>query len=99
MESEFLLSIKHLSILEVVISLLVFTLTMIIKIPTKKATSKLKEGKRKAVNTVIVFIPIVLSFVFSLLYYGIFEKVWFDGAVLDTFASSYILAVIRRNVK
>ncbi|MBQ3158779.1 MAG: hypothetical protein IJB98_03705 [Clostridia bacterium] len=93
MESEFLLSIKQISIIEIVISLLVFCLTMIIKIPIKKATNKLKENKRKAINTVIVFIPILLAFVLSLLYYGIFDEVWLGVNVLDTATSSYFLAV------
>lgn len=59
----------------------------------KKATAKLEENKRKAVNTVIVFIPMLLSFVFSMLYFGLFENKWFDVAMYDTTASSYVLAV------
>lgn len=93
MESEFLLNLKEISIHVIVISILVFTLTMLIKWPIKKATAKLEENKRKAVNTVIVFIPMLLSFVFSMLYFGLFENKWFDVAMYDTTASSYVLAV------
>ena len=93
MESEFLLNLKEISIQVVVISILVFALTMLIKWPIKKATATLEENKRKAVNTVIVFIPMVLSLIFSMLYFGLFEGKWFDVIVYDTMASSYVLAV------
>lgn len=93
MESEFLLNLKEISYQVIVISILVFALTMLIKWPIKKATANLEENKRKAVNTVIVFIPMLLSFILSLLYYGLFEHSWFDIIVYDTMASSYVLAV------
>ncbi len=93
MESEFLLNLKEISIQAIVISILVFALTMLIKWPIKKATANFEENKRKAVNTVIVFIPILLSLLFSMLYFGIFEGKWFDVVVYDTMASSYVLAV------
>lgn len=93
MESEFLLNLKEISIQVIVISILVFALTMLIKWPIKKATANLEENKRKAVNTVIVFIPMLLCFVFSMLYYGLFENKWFDIVMYDTTASSYVLAV------
>lgn len=93
MESEFLLNLKEISIQVIVISILVFALTMLIKWPIKKATANLAENKRKAVNTVIVFIPMLLSFIFSLFYYGIFKNIWLDIIVYDTMASSYVLAV------
>ncbi len=93
MESEFLLNLKEISIQVIVISILVFSLTMLIKWPIKKATANLEENKRKAVNTVIVFIPMVLSLILSMLYFGLFEGKWFDVIVYDTMASSYVLAV------
>ncbi len=93
MESEFLLNLKEISIQVIVISILVFALTMLIKWPIKIATANLQENKRKAVNTVIVFIPMVLSLILSMLYFGLFEGKWFDVIVYDTMASSYVLAV------
>ncbi len=93
MESEFLLNIREISWEVIVISVLVFGLTMLIKWPIKKATSKLEENKRKAVNTVIVFIPMILSLILSALYYGIFRKEWFTSVVFDVMGSSYLLAV------
>lgn len=93
MESEFLLNLKEISIPVIVISILVFALTMLLKWPIKKATAKLTENKRKAVNTLIVFIPLALSFLFTLLYYGLFKQIWLDVVVYDSMASSYVLAV------
>lgn len=51
MESEILLRLKDISIEAVIISIIVFGLTMLIKWPIKKSTSKLEENRRKAVNT------------------------------------------------
>ncbi len=93
MESEFLLNLKEISTEVIVISILVFSLTMLIKWPIKRATANLAENKRKAVNTIIVFIPMFLSFVMSLVYYGVFQKIWLDTVVYDTMASSYVVAV------
>lgn len=93
MESEFILNLKEISVQTIVIAVLVFALTMLIKWPIKKATAKFDESKRKAVNTVIVFIPMFLSLVFSSLYLGIFKKEWFKISVLDLLTTSYVLAL------
>ena len=93
MEGEFLLNLKEISIQVIVISILVFALTMLIKRPIKRVTANYPENKRKAVNTVIVFIPMILSLIFSIIYYGFFESKWFGLVVYDTTVSSYILAV------
>ena len=93
MESEFILNLKEISVQAIVIAVLVFALTMLIKWPIKKATAKFDESKRKAVNTVIVFIPMFLSLVFSSLFLGIFKKEWFKISVLDLLTTSYVLAL------
>lgn len=93
MESEFLLNFKDLSIEIVVISLIVFGLTMLIKWPIKKLTAKFDENKRKAINTVIVFIPILLAFTLNILYFGIFEHTWCESKVFESAGTSYLLAV------
>ena len=93
MESEFILNLKEISVQAIVIAVLVFALTILIKWPIKKATAKFDESKRKAVNTVIVFIPMFLSLVFSSLYLGIFKKEWFKISVLDLLTTSYVLAL------
>lgn len=93
MESEFLLNLKEISVEVIVIAFIVFGLTMLIKWPIKKFTSKLNENKRKAVNTVIVFIPILLSILINGLYYGIFKDVWFSEIVFESAGSIYISSV------
>lgn len=55
-------------------SVIVFVLTLIIKIPIKKATSKLDESKRSAINSVIVLIPLLLAFLSSLIYFLILKR-------------------------
>ncbi len=93
MNNELLFNIKYLSVEVVIVAIIVFGLTMLIKYPIKKVTAKLEENKRKAVNTIIVFIPMVLSFVLCLLYYGIFKGVWLTKLVFDVIGSAYLLAV------
>ncbi len=93
MENEFLLYLKGISLEVVIISFLIFVFTMLLKWPIKKVTSKLEENKRKAINTVIVFIPILLSFIFSSLYFGIFKNEWFSTKAFETMGSSYVLTI------
>ena len=93
MDSELFLNLCNLSWEVALIAFIVFGLTMLIKWPIKKATSKLEENKRKAVNTVIVFIPMILSILLNGLYYGIFKHEWFDGIVFESAGSIYILAL------
>lgn len=93
METEFLRNIKNISIEVIIISILIFGLTMLIKFPIKRATAKLEENKRKALNTFIVFIPMILSFALCSLYYGLLEDIWFDSFVFDSMCSAYLLAI------
>lgn len=101
--SDTLLDIKNISVDILVISLIVFVLTMIIKIPIKKKTSKLDENKRQAVNTLIVLIPVVLSYILTTLYHGILKSEWFSLEVAKAAISSYIItfslyAIFQRTV-
>ncbi len=93
MDSEFVLNLKEISLEIVIIALLVFGLTMLIKWPIKRVTAKFDDNKRKAINTVIVFIPMVLSLLFNALYFGIFKGQWFSTQAFDGMVSSYVLAV------
>ncbi len=93
MESEFITNLKQTSLETILIAILVFSLTMLIKWPIKKFTAKFDDNKRKAINTVIVFIPMILSLIFNGLYFGIFKSVWFDTIVFDSMTTSYLLAV------
>lgn len=92
MESNILNTIENLTLEILIISLVVFGLTMLIKYPIKKATSKISEDKRKAINSVIILIPIVLSFVISIIYFGITKKEWLAISTIETAISSCILA-------
>lgn len=75
------------------VALLAFVLTQIIKLPIKKATSKLDESKRKMVNIVILFIPLLISFVSFILLYGIRDGVFFSVKMLVNSVSAFVLSL------
>lgn len=93
MESEIISALKSISIETLVIAFIVFALTMIIKLPIKKMTSKLDEERRRAVNSVILFIPALLALAISVVYTGCFLKIWFCKTTIDIFLSSYFLSL------
>lgn len=93
MDSEFFDIIKSISLEAFCISVCVFVFTMLIKLPIKKYTSKLSEDKRKAINTVILFIPIVLSLLFSVFYYGLFKHTWLSITMFETATSAWIISL------
>ena len=93
MEGEFLLNIKDLSLEIILIAIAVFGLTMLVKWPIKRITVKFNETKRKAINTVIVFIPMILSLLINVLYSGLFKHSWFSPIIVESAISSYIFAV------
>lgn len=93
MDGEILNTIKNISLESLCIAICVFVLTMLIKWPIKKCTAKFSEDKRKAVNTVILFIPIILALIGSILYYGIFKASWFKLEVFETAISSWIVSL------
>lgn len=77
----------------ILIGLGAFLLTYLIKWPIKKATEKLDENKRKAVNIVIIFIPLLLSVIASILYYGFAKDEWATLMVFDSAFSSWIISL------
>ena len=77
----------------ILIGLGAFLLTYLIKWPIKKATEKLDENKRKAVNIVIIFIPLLLSIIASILYYGLAKDEWATAMVFDSAFSSWIISL------
>lgn len=77
----------------ILIGLGAFLLTYLIKWPIKKATEKLDENKRKAVNIVIIFIPLLLSVIASILYYGFAKDEWATLMVFDSTFSSWIISL------
>lgn len=92
MENEILFNLQNITLEIAVMSFVVFALTMVIKIPIKRATSKLEEAKRKSYNTLIILIPLVLALLACFVYYGlVFGGNCFEY-VLKNFITVYILA-------
>ena len=101
MENEILINLKNLSFEIIVMALIVFSLTMVIKYPIKKQTSKLTEEKRKAFNTIIILIPIVLSFSANAIYQFAIRKVfdcgqYFEVSISINLLATFIYAVVSR---
>jgi len=94
MDSEILVYLKDFSLEVLIISALIFLLTMLIKWPIKRATSKLEENRRKMINTVIVFIPILLSAALNALSFWIFKRDWKVSTFFDSVISCYVLALV-----
>lgn len=104
MEDYIMYLVNNFSLEFFLMSLIVFVLTLIIKIPIKKATSKLEENKRQAVNSVIILIPLLLSFVANLIYFLIVEKnvlsLEYVSCALSVFVMSIsIYLIVLRIVK
>ena len=93
MEFEVFNIFKNYTLEAILIALGAFLLTYLIKLPIKKKTSNLEESKRKMINIVIMFIPLILSFIASILYFGITKNEWISWLVLDSTISSWILAL------
>ena len=74
MEEYFLYLINNFSLEVFLMSLAIFGATMLIKIPIKRATSKLDESKRQGINTLIMLIPLLLAFVACLVYFWIADR-------------------------
>ena len=71
----------------------IFILTMFIKLPIKKATSKLSEEKRKAINSVIIAIPAILSFILTTLFSGMVNNNWFSITIIENSITSCLLSI------
>ena len=85
--------LENFSLDTIIISLIIFALTMILKYPIKKLTSKLNEEKRKAVNTIIIFIPILLSIIISYTYLNITKNIDTLSSYLNLITNSFILSL------
>lgn len=93
MLDELLINLDKISFEVLIEAVLVFALTMLIKLPIKKRTAKFEENKRKALNTFIIFIPMFLSVLLSTLYSGYFFKIWSSLKIYQNAISVYILSV------
>lgn len=75
------------------VAFVIFILTMFIKLPIKKATSKLSEEKRKAINSVIIVIPAILSFILTTLFSGMVNNNWFSITIIENSITSCLLSI------
>lgn len=94
MNNDLFLIINSLSIETIIIGIFTFLLTMLVKIPIKKFTAKFNEDKRKALNSIIILIPALISAFLTILYYGLFQNVWFETNSFSTTLVSYLLALV-----
>ncbi len=76
-----------------IIALGAFLLTYIIKFPIKKLTAQLNDDKRKMANIVIMFIPLIITTVASIVYYGLTQQQWVSLIVWDCAVSSWVISL------
>ncbi len=93
MEGEILTYFKGYSPEVLLIALGSFILTYIVKKPIKMATNDLKENIREVVNVLIMFIPLILSFLATLFYNGIVTGEWLSLRVIDDALTSWLLSL------
>ena len=103
MENEILFNMQNITLEIALMSMIVFGLTMLIKIPIKRATAKLEEAKRKSYNTLIILIPLVLSILACFICYGINgDANWVNLALKNSMTvyifATFIYAVYQRIV-
>lgn len=91
--NDFIVNLNTISLEVFVGALIVFLLTMLVKLPIKKATAKFDENKRKAINTVIVFIPLILSVVLCVGYYLMLGKKLYFESIITNGLSVYVLSL------
>jgi len=77
------------------LAILVWLLTYAIKRPIKKATSLVKdEKKRKLYNKWILLIPFVLAVILYYIYYGLTTKIWIKVDIQLILSSGFSIAVL-----
>ncbi len=92
MLDEMLLNLDQISIEILLKAIIVFVLTLMLKLPIKKTTIKFEETKRKAVNTTIILIPVVLSALICSVSSGLYFGEWFSEKVIQNAVSVYLLS-------
>jgi hypothetical protein len=91
---ELLLMIKEIDLRILAMGFITFLLTLILKLPIKKATAKLQENKRKAINSVIILIVIGVSFGVAELYCGLYLKDWLTHSIYKLAISVYLISIL-----
>lgn len=93
METILLNLVEYFSLETLIIAICVFILTMLIKWPIKKITNKYNEDKRKALNTIIIFIPMILSIIGVITYLKLFKNVWYSSSIYKLSFSSWVISL------
>ena len=93
MEYEIFNILKNYTLETFLIAMAALIITYLIKIPIKKKTSTMEENKRKMINTVIMIIPLIVSLIASIVYYGIVQHEWLSLLVVDSAISSWLLSL------
>ena len=92
--NEYILSfLDYVSLDQLVIASILFSLTMFIKKPIKHITSKFKDTKRKAINSVIILIPIALSTIINTLYYLLLKKTFIAYEIITSITNSWLISL------
>lgn len=92
MENEIISAWEHVTVEILVISIIVWALTMFIKWPIKRYTSQMEESRRKAANSVIIFIPLMLAFIICNVYFGMTTDIWFGKVAMEASLSTWLLS-------
>lgn len=93
MEEYILSLVNYVSLDTILISFIIFCITMIIKTPIKNITSSFEETKRKAINSFIIIIPIILSILLNLIYIKTFVVEWTSFELIKSIMNSWILSL------
>lgn len=93
MDDYFSYLLNNFSIDVFLLALGVFFATMIIKIPIKKATKNLHEAKRQGMNSLIILIPLVLSFLAVLVYFVCLNREIISLTYISFSISTCIMAI------
>lgn len=65
--------LKSVTLETLILSFIIFSLTMILKLPIKNLTSKFNEEKRKSINSLIILLPIILCILITTIYCKLFN--------------------------
>ena len=93
MEEYFLYLVNNFSLETFLMSLGVFGATMLIKIPIKKVTSTMDETKRQGLNSLIILIPLVMSFLVAIGYFLIQDRPILSYSYITYSLSICIMAI------
>lgn len=77
----------------ILISFLVFILSLVAHMMLKKIKEKVKNPKRELISFISKIIPIMLSFGIATVYSGLSNNVWFSREIVDNTIKSWILSL------